>query len=199
MLIGSAGMWNWLLSLLRRQSATPETEAGRDSGEMLFSRPATWEDVIATARLLNHYQVRYLLVGGYALAAHGYVRMTEDIDIAVAPDPDNSRRWVLALSELPDGAAQALADEHDPFEGDTLHAIRINDEITIDVMPSVAGVAFSELEEHAQIMLLDGVPVPVLGLNGLWKTKQGLRPKDQADAAILGRAIEALMQTKRDE
>lgn len=192
-------MWNWLLSLLRRQSTTPEAEVARNSGEMLFSRPATWEDVIATARLLNRYQVRYLLVGGYALAAHGYVRMTEDIDIAVAPDPDNSRRWVLALSELPDGAAQVLADENDPFEGDYLHAIRINDEITIDVMPSVAGVAFSELEEHAQIMLLDGVPVPVLGLHGLWKTKQGLRPKDQADAAVLGRAIEALMQTTRGE
>ena len=192
-------MWSWLLRWLPSQRSTSEAEAGTDAVETLFSRPASWEDVIATARLLNRYQVRYLLVGGYALAAHGYVRMTEDIDIAVAPDPENSRRWVLALSELPDGAAQALANEADPFEGDDLHAIRINDEITIDVMPSVAGVAFSELEQHAQTMLLDGVPVPVLGLNGLWKTKQGLRPKDQADAAVLRRAMEALMQSNRDE
>ncbi len=192
-------MWNWLLRWLQSQRATPEAEAGTDSVDLLFSRPASWEDVIATARLLNRHQVRYLLVGGYALAAHGYVRMTEDIDIAVAPDPENSRRWVLALSELPDGAAQALVEETDPFEGDYLHAIRINDEITIDVMPSVAGVAFSELEQHAQIVLLDGVPVPVLGLRGLWKTKQGLRPKDQADAAVLRQAIEALMPHNRDK
>jgi len=192
-------MWNRLLNWLRGQHSTSEAEAGPDAVETLFSRPATWEDVIATARLLNRHQVRYLLVGGYALAAHGYVRMTEDIDIAVAPDPENSRRWVLALSELPDGAAQALVEETDPFEGDSLHAIRINDEITIDVMPSVAGVAFSELEQHAQIMLLDGVPVPVLGLRGLWKTKQGLRPKDQADAAVLRRAIDTLMHTQQDE
>jgi hypothetical protein len=147
--------------------------------------------VITTARLLNRHQVRYLLVGGYALAAHGYVRMTEDIDIAVAPDADNSRRWILALSALPDGAAGELADEADPFEGDHLHAIRINDEITVDVMPSVPGVPFSDLEQDAETMVLDGVAVPVLGLKGLLKTKQGLRPKDQADAALLKRVMDS--------
>jgi hypothetical protein len=64
----------------------------------LFTRPATWEDVLHLARLFNRHRVRYLLVGGYAPAAHGYVRMTEDIDIAVAPDLENSRRWILARS-----------------------------------------------------------------------------------------------------
>jgi hypothetical protein len=187
-------MWNWLLKLLQHPASRPNAEPVPDAPDVLFSRPATWEDVIATARLLNQYQVRYLLVGGYALAAHGYVRMTEDIDIAVAPEPENSRRWVLALSELPDGAARELLQEIDPFDGDYLHAIRINDAITVDVMPSVAGVAFSELERHAETMLLDDVPVPVLGLEGLLKTKQGLRPKDQADAAVLQRAINAMMK-----
>lgn len=187
-------MWNWLLKLLQHPASKPNAEPVPEAPDVLFSRPATWEDVIATARLLNQYQVRYLLVGGYALAAHGYVRMTEDIDIAVAPEPENSRRWVLALSELPDGAARDLLQEVDPFDGDYLHAIRINDAITVDVMPSVAGVAFSELERHAETMLLDDVPVPVLGLEGLLKTKQGLRPKDQADAAVLQRAINAMMK-----
>jgi hypothetical protein len=187
-------MWNWLLKLLQHPASRPNAEPVPDAPDVLFSRPATWEDVIATARLLNQYQVRYLLVGGYALAAHGYVRMTEDIDIAVAPEPENSRRWVLALSQLPDGAARDLLQEIDPFDGDYLHAIRINDAITVDVMPSVAGVAFSELEGHAETMLLDEVPVPVLGLEGLLKTKQGLRPKDQADAVVLRRAINAMMK-----
>lgn len=90
-------MWTWLLRLLqaapRERSAEPvRAEPVRAEQGALFTRPATWEDVITTARLLNRHQVRYLLVGGYALAAHGYVRMTEDIDIAVAPDADNSRR-----------------------------------------------------------------------------------------------------------
>ena len=53
--------------------------------------------------------------------------MTTDVDIAVAADPDNNPRWVAALAELPGGVAAELAGEIDPFEGDLLHAIRIND------------------------------------------------------------------------
>jgi hypothetical protein len=145
--------------------------------------------VIGVARLLNAHGARYILVGGYALAAHGYVRMTEDIDIAVAPEPENARKWIAALAQLPDGASSALQDEEDPFQGDHLHAIRINDEFTVDVLPAVAGVPFSELERHVVWLDLHGERVPVLDLEGLLKTKQGARPKDQADARLLQQAI----------
>ena len=47
----------------------------------------------------------YALVGGYALGAHGFNRFTEDVDILVDPSAENSRRWILALSRLPDAAA----------------------------------------------------------------------------------------------
>ncbi len=190
-------MLSWLRRLFRPRAKVEEVPA--DPAETLFTRPATWEDVVHTARLLNRAGVRYLLVGGYALAAHGYVRMTEDIDIAVAPDRENSRRWVLALSGLPDGAAGALASEADPFEGDELHAIRINDEFTVDILPSVSGIPFSELEGHREWMTLDGERIPVLDLQGLLKTKRGVRPKDQADAAVLVRAIERLTATREDD
>lgn len=184
-------MLNWLRRLFAKpKDAEPQTSA--ETGADDFTRPATWNDVITTTRLLNREGVRYILVGGYALAARGYVRMTEDIDIAVSPDADNARRWISALAALPDSAAGTLAGEQDPFEGDYLHAIRINDEFTIDVLPSVAGVPFAELEAHCSWLELDGEQVPVLDLHGLLKTKQGLRPKDQSDAAILRKAIEAL-------
>lgn len=183
-------MLSWLRRLFRPR-AKADTGAPAPE-EALFTRPATWDDVIYTARLLNREGVRYLLVGGYALAAHGYVRMTEDIDIAVAPNPENSRRWVLALSRLPDGAAGELSGEADPFEGDHLHAIRINDEFTVDVLPSVCGIPFAELERHREWMTLDGEGIPVLDLPGLLKTKRGSRPKDQADAAVLRQALARL-------
>lgn len=162
--------------------------------EPRFTRPALWDDVLDLARKLNRQGVRYVLVGGYALAAHGLVRMTTDIDIAVAPDPDNNRRWVAALAELPDGAAAELAGEDDPFAGDLLHAIRINDEFTVDIMPSVAGVSFAVLEKNAQQLIIDGEPIRVLDLQGLLDTKQqSQRPKDQADAALLREAIARLL------
>lgn len=71
----------------------------------LYTRPATWEDVLAVARHLNRQGTRYVRVGGYALAAHGHVRMTEDVGIAVSPDPENARKWITALAEFPDGAS----------------------------------------------------------------------------------------------
>ena len=115
--------------------------------------------------------------------------MTTGIDIAVAPDPDSNRRRVAALAELPDGVAAELAGEDDPFAGDLLHAIRINDQFTVDVMPSVGGVPFAILEQHAERLVIDGEAIPVLDLQGLLDTKQSERPKDQAGAALLREAL----------
>ena len=75
-----------------------------------YTRPATWDDVKTLARHLNEAGVAYALVGGYALGAHGYNRFTEDVDILVDPSRENSQRWVLALSRLPDAAAAELQD-----------------------------------------------------------------------------------------
>jgi hypothetical protein len=186
-------MLNWLRRLLARDRAQAGPEPPPETADAVpYTRPATWEDVLTTVRLLNQRKVRYVLVGGYALAAHGYIRMTQDIDIAVAPDRENARRWIDALGDLPDGVSQELAGEEDPFEGDDLHAIRINDEFTVDVLPSVAGIPFAALESHIEWLQLGGEPVPVLDLDGLLMTKQGLRPKDQADAQVLRAALERL-------
>lgn len=186
-----------MLSCWRRWRARRSKRTPSRTGELeqsAYTRPAAWEDVIALARLLNRHGARYVLVGGYALAAHGYVRMTEDIHIAVDPHEENAQSWILALSQLPDGAARELEGEADPFEGDHLHAIRINDEFTVDVLPAVAGVPWEELEGHIEWMELEGERIPVLDLPGLLKTKHGLRPKDQQDAAILREALARLDQ-----
>lgn len=154
-----------------------------------YTRPATWEDVKTVARHLNAAGVEYALAGGYALGAHGYNRFTEDIDILVNPSASNSRRWVLALSRLPDGAAAELGENADVFADDRRYAIRINDEFTVDVMPSIAGLSWEEMQGHVMNMDIDGVPVRVLDLPGLLKTKRGVRPKDRMDAAVIAEAL----------
>lgn len=160
------------------------------------SRQASWEDVLDLVERLKRHGARFLLVGGFALAAHGYSRATFDVDIAVDPTPENAPNWVAALAELPDGAAKVLVQEENPFAGDTLHAIRINDAISVDVMPSVAGLRFDELLEHATTVHVEGVAIPILDLHGLLKTKQGDRDKDRADAAILREAIALLGESQ---
>lgn len=162
-----------------------------------FTRPATWEDLKTLARHFNDVGVEYAIVGGYALAAHGLNRFTEDIDVLVNPAADNSHKWISALARLPDGAARELEADPDVFARDRRYAVRINDEFTIDVLPSVAGRSWDELRAHIHTIDLDGVPLKVLGLEGLLLTKQGARPKDQMDAAQLRRALEQIRGRQR--
>jgi hypothetical protein len=157
-----------------------------------YTRPATWEDVKRVARFLNEAGVDYALIGGYALAAHGLVRLTEDVDVLVNPSVANSRRWIVALSRLPDGAARELEAEPDVFDAQQRYAIRINDEFTVDVLPSAAGASWQELKPFVESVVLDDVRINVLSLEGLLRTKIGSRPKDQADAAAIERALEEL-------
>lgn len=157
-----------------------------------FTRPATWEDVKRIARFFEEAAVEYAIIGGYALAAHGLARFTEDVDVLVNPTAANSRRWIIALSRLPDGAARELEADPDVFAAQKRYAIRVNDEFTVDVLPAAAGHGWNELKQHIEEVSIDGVHVKVLDLKGLLKTKQGVRPKDQADAEAIRRALELL-------
>jgi hypothetical protein len=104
----------------------------------------------------------------------------------------NSRRWIVALSRPPDGAARELEADPDVFAAQKRYAIRVNDEITVDGLPGAAGHAWEELKPHVTQIEIDGVRVRVLDLEGLLKTKEVPRPKEQADAEAIRRALELL-------
>ena len=159
---------------------------------MEYTRPATWDDLKTLARYLDEAGAEYALVGGYAIAAHGFNRFSEDIDILVNPSAENSRRWIVALSRLPDGAAAELASETDVFADDKRYAIRINDEFTVDVMPSIAGLSWEDMKPHITSTLIENVSIRLLDLPGLLKTKQGVRPKDQMDAAVIAATLKRI-------
>ena len=161
-----------------------------------YTRPATWDDLKRLAQLLNQAQAEYALVGGYAIAAHGFSRQSEDIDLLVNPTTENSRRWIVALSQLPDQATRALEKEPDVFADDKRYALRVNDEFTIDIMPSVAGHSWDEMQQYIETIDVDGVPLRLLNLEGLLLTKQGDRPKDRMDASILRQALAILKSGK---
>ncbi len=154
------------------------------------TRPATWDDLIQLATHLNAAQARYALIGGYALAAHGYNRFSEDLDILVDPSQDNTPRWIEALATLPDAAVTELRDQPDIFAREGNYAIRINDEFTIDVMPAACGHSWEELSPYITNIEIEGVSIRVLSLEGLLLTKEGMREKDRADAVVIRRALE---------
>jgi hypothetical protein len=63
-----------------------------------YSRPATLEDLKLLLRSLNQHRVDYLLIGGYALAAHGYHRATTDIDLLVPPTAEAGQREPISTA-----------------------------------------------------------------------------------------------------
>lgn len=154
-----------------------------------YTRPPTWEDVKRTVTLLRDAGVEFALVGAYALAAHGFIRFTEDLDLLVNPSRENTRKWIHALAALPDGATRELQGKEDLFETDGPYACRINDEFTLDMLPAACGHPWAKLAPYVEQVQVDDVLVPVLSLEGLLLTKAGLRPKDQADRLLLERVL----------
>ena len=73
-----------------------------------FSRPATLDDVKLLLSALNERAIPYFLIGGYALAAHGYLRATTDIDLLLPATFEAGVNVKAALMTLPDGAAREL-------------------------------------------------------------------------------------------
>lgn len=160
-----------------------------------FSRPATLEDLKLLLRSLNEHGADYLLIGGYALAAHGYQRATTDIDVVVPATSKAGQRIKDALMVLPDRAAEAIEPEWFE-EGEN---IRVADAFVVDIMLNANGQTFDMLSRYSQTIDLDGVPVKTINLEGLLLTKQTMRDKDVADRIIIERALEVFRgQVKRD-
>jgi predicted nucleotidyltransferase len=158
-----------------------------------YSRPATLEDLKLLLRSLNQHGVDYLLIGGYALAAHGYHRATTDIDLLVPPTAEAGQRVKDALMVLPDQVAKDIAPQWFE-EGEN---IRVADAFVVDIMLNANGQTFDTLRRYAQTIDLDGIAVRTVNLEGLLLTKQTTREKDLADRIIIERALEVFRARSR--
>ena len=153
-----------------------------------FSRAATVEDLKALVRSLNDRGAEYILIGGYALHAHGYQRATTDIDLLVPQSREAGQRVKDALLVLPDRAARDL----DPAWFEEGENIRVADAFVVDLMLTAGGETYATLTPYTVTIDLDGMPVRTLNLEGLLRTKQSARDKDASDRAVLERALEKL-------
>ena len=124
------------------------------------SRPATLEDLKTLLSSLNAHGVDYLLIGGYALAAHGYQRATTDIDIVFPANAAAGQRVKDALMILPDQAARDI----EPQWFDEGENIRVADAFVVDIMLNANGQTYETLRKYSQILDLDGVPVRTVSL-----------------------------------
>jgi hypothetical protein len=190
---------NWAVRLL--DLTVSGSEERSPTPDIPGARQATWPDVFLLISKLEKHGAEYVLIGGYALAFNGLVRQTGDVDIVVRNSPDNNRRWIAALSELPAGAAKELMkDAEDPFPRQTDPStgeaepgvIRVADEFIVDVMPKACGLTFDDLKPFTKRVIHRGQPINVLDLQGLRATKQTTRARDMEDLRHIEAALAAL-------
>ena len=134
---------------------------------------------------LSDSGVEFLLVGAYAMAAHGHPRATGDLDIWVGANPENAVKVLVALSRF----------------GAPLHDLTIEDLSTpgiifqigvepsrIDILTEISGVIFSDAWERKISIEMNGCSMSVIGLEDLIKNKRAAgRAKDIADVETLER------------
>ncbi|MCG3126648.1 MAG: hypothetical protein CHACPFDD_01499 [Phycisphaerae bacterium] len=136
-------------------------------------------------RLLGSAKIRYLLVGGYAVAFHGHPRTTGDMDVWVAVDPENTARLVDVLR------AFGFTDVSRELFLEPGRVIRMgNPPVRIKILTHVSGVDFDKCYARRQVELLDGIRVSLISLADLRRNKRAAgRPKDLADlSALSGRS-----------
>jgi len=151
------------------------------------SRPATIEDLKKIIKSLNDNDVDYLLIGGYAIQAHGYIRATTDIDILVPPDKKEGEKIVRALLVLSDKSAKKI-DLSWFTEKET---IRLADEVVVDIIFNACGETYDSLKKYSETIEFDGIPIKTVNLEGLLLTKKlSYISKDIPDAEILKQALQ---------
>jgi predicted nucleotidyltransferase len=159
--------------------------AGGDDGA--YVRLPEIEDLVRICRSLNDAGARYLLIGGFAVIAHGLGRTTKDIDFLVDDAPENIARVKIGLDILADQAAREIDD------GDVRRytVVRVADEILVDLLGRACGVSYSDAIADAEIVELGGVTIPLVSKRTLIRTKDTVRPSDHADRQFL----EALLRS----
>jgi len=135
--------------------------------------------------LLLKNEVAFLLVGAYAMAAHGFPRATADIDIFVRADLQNAKKLYKALAEF--GAPKDHVNVDDLEKPGLIFQVGVAPR-RIDIINKIDGVAFEEAEKDKIIVDFDGLSVPIISKQKLIINKRSTgRGKDQIDAETLSR------------
>ncbi len=130
-------------------------------------------------QLLNDNQARYLIVGGYAVALHGYPRYTKDIDIWIELTKENAAHIIKTLDQF--GFSSLGLKEQDFLIEDQIIQLGYAPN-RIDILTSLPGVEFKECYEKRLSIEIDAVKVSLIDLDSLRKNKKATgRYQDLAD------------------
>lgn len=136
-------------------------------------------DFSAFLKSLNSASVEYLLIGGYAVGIHGYVRATNDLDVWVRISPTNAASIVQALREF--GFSSPNLTEALFLAGGNVVRMGVPP-MRLELLTSIAGVDFDECYAERLMVPMGDVTAPVISLHRLRQNKRAAgRAKDIAD------------------
>jgi hypothetical protein len=131
------------------------------------------------------HSVRYLVVGAYAVAFHGYPRYTKELDVWVDLDSENALRVFRALAEF--GAPLEGITAPDFMKKGLVYQIGIEPN-RIDILMGLGGLDFEACYSRASVSSYAGVPIRILCLEDLVEAKRRSgRPQDILDIDRLTR------------
>ncbi|MCA1732536.1 MAG: nucleotidyltransferase [Acidobacteria bacterium] len=140
-------------------------------------------DFAEILRELSAVGADFLIVGAHALAAHGHVRATKDLDLFIRPSPENAERVWRALAAF--GAPLDALTPEDLTSTGTVFQIGV-DPVRIDVLTSIDGLGFEEAWQNRIVLEVGGSPLPFLSREDLITNKRAAgRPQDLVDADTL--------------
>lgn len=130
----------------------------------------------------------FAVVGGFAVAFHGHVRATKDLDVLVRPSVENARRVYAALASFgaPLAAFEVAAEDFTSYDG----VLQIGvPPFRVDILNRIAAVAFDDVVRDGDAFELDGRRIPVIGRAALVQNKRAVaRPQDLLDVDALLRS-----------
>ena len=134
----------------------------------------------------NAHNVEYLIVGAHALAAHGHVRATKDLDLWVRPEQSNAQKVLQALSDF--GAPLSELTVDDLSRKQTIFQIGVPP-LRIDIITNIDGVEFADAWPDRVETSFGGVPAFVISRHHLITNKKTAgRLQDLADVQQLDEA-----------
>jgi predicted nucleotidyltransferase len=121
---------------------------------------------------LNRVGVRYVLIGGIALIRHGVVRATRDVDVVLAPEPENLERLRALIAEWPATRPDGSPVPDDAVApGRTIHLATPHGELDL-LAERLPPLSFAELYARSELRRVDGVEAPICSLADLVALKR---------------------------
>ena len=140
-------------------------------------------DFLDFLELCNKFEVRYLVIGGYAVSIHGYTRSTKDLDICIELSEGNAKKMVAVIKEF--GFESLNLKAEDFLKSDYITQLGYAP-LRIDILNDLDGVEFSVAWNNRRVVVMREIPVNFIGYHELLKVKEKAgRPQDIADVSTL--------------